>query len=145
MSIYNRKYKFQYHLIDNYIAGIQLHGSEVKSIRQKKVNISESFCKIKNGELYSINMYIEKYKYAYDFDSFSPRRDRKLLLTKKELKKISKKLINNPTYTIIPIKIFFNKNGYAKMKISIAKGRKIYDKREYIRKKDINKCVNKYI
>ncbi|WP_185865202.1 SsrA-binding protein SmpB [Blattabacterium cuenoti] len=142
MSIINRKAKYKFHLYNYYIAGIQLLGSEVKSIRKNKVNISESFCQIKNGELYSINMYIEKYEFVFD-PNYSTNRDRKLLLNKNELLKINKKLLN-PGITIIPIEIFFNKNGYAKMKIAIAKGKKNHDKRESIKKRESIRDVKRY-
>ncbi|AWU43802.1 SsrA-binding protein [Blattabacterium sp. (Cryptocercus kyebangensis)] len=135
MSILNRKAKFQYKLIEEYIAGIQLFGTEVKSIRQNKANITESFCQIKNGELYSINMYISEYKFGTTWNHQS-RRERKLLLTKKELIKIEKKL-KLPGLTIIPTKLFFSEKGYVKVQIFLAKGKKIYDKRESIRNRDI--------
>ncbi|WP_185874044.1 SsrA-binding protein SmpB [Blattabacterium cuenoti] len=137
MSILNRKARFQYHFLENYIAGIQLFGPEVKSIRQNKVNITESYCQIKNGELYSINMYIAEYQ-NNKFLNSKNRRERKLLLTKKELIKIEKKL-KIPGLTIIPIKLFFSKKGYVKVKICLAKGKTIYDKREYIRKRDFRR------
>ncbi|WP_185869820.1 SsrA-binding protein SmpB [Blattabacterium cuenoti] len=141
MSIINRKAKFQYYFLDYYIAGIQLFGTEVKSIRQKTVNITESFCQMKNGELYSINMYISEYKFGTNFNH-SSRRERKLLLNKKELIKINKKL-KTSGLTIIPIELFFNEKGYVKMKIVLAKGKKIYDKREFLRKKDSIREIEK--
>ncbi|WP_185860103.1 SsrA-binding protein SmpB [Blattabacterium cuenoti] len=135
MSIINRKARFQYQCIEEYIAGIQLFGTEVKSIRQNKANIADSFCQIKNGELYSINMYIAEYKFGTNWNHQS-RRDRKLLLTKKELIKIEKKL-KVPGLTIIPTKLFLSDKGYVKVQIFLAKGKKIYDKRESIRNRDI--------
>ncbi|WP_185862898.1 SsrA-binding protein [Blattabacterium cuenoti] len=135
MSIINRKVRFQYKCIEEYIAGIQLFGTEVKSIRQNKANITDSFCQIKNGELYSINMYIAEYKFGTNWNHQS-RRDRKLLLTKKELIRIEKKL-KVPGLTIIPTKLFFSDKGYVKVQIFLAKGKKIYDKRESIRNRDI--------
>ncbi|WP_185877037.1 SsrA-binding protein SmpB [Blattabacterium cuenoti] len=134
MSILNRKAKFQYHFLEYYIAGIQLLGTEMKSIRQHKVSLSESFCQMTNGELYSINMYISEYKFGTNCNH-SSRRQRKLLLKKKELKKINKKL-KNKGLTIIPVELFINNKGYAKLKIVLAKGKKIYDKRESLRKRD---------
>ncbi|WP_185862341.1 SsrA-binding protein SmpB [Blattabacterium cuenoti] len=139
MSILNRKARFQYHFIEHYMAGIQLFGTEVKSIRQNKVNIMDSFCQIKNGELYSINMYIAEYKFGTNWNH-SIRRERKLLLKKKELIKIYKKL-KNTGLTIIPIELFFNDKGYVKLRIVLAKGKKIYDKREFLRKKDFTREV----
>ncbi|WP_185871287.1 SsrA-binding protein SmpB [Blattabacterium cuenoti] len=139
--IINRKAKFQYSLLEEYVAGIQLLGTEVKSIRENKVSINESFCQLKNGELYSINMYVSEYKFGTSCNH-SSKRERKLLLNKKELIKIEKKLYN-PGITIIPIELFFNKKGYVKMKIALAKGKKIYDKRESLRKKDLLRSENR--
>ncbi|WP_185871858.1 SsrA-binding protein SmpB [Blattabacterium cuenoti] len=135
MSILNKKARFRYHFLEYYTAGIQLFGTEVKSIRQNMVNLIDSFCQIKNGELYSVNMYISEYQFGTNWNH-SSRRERKLLLKKKELTKINKKL-KNPGLTLIPIELFFNERGYIKMKIVLAKGKKIYDKREFIRKKDL--------
>ncbi|QIK16755.1 SsrA-binding protein SmpB [Blattabacterium sp. DPU] len=139
MSILNRKARFKYHFIEYYIAGIQLFGTEVKSIRQNKVNIMESFCQMKHGELYSINMYVAEYKFGTNWNH-SSRRERKLLLKKQELVKINKKL-KNTGLTLIPIELFFNEKGYIKMKIVLAKGKKIYDKREFLRKKDLSREI----
>ncbi len=141
--ILNRKARFRYHFMEYYIAGIQLLGTEVKSIRQNKVNIMESFCQMKDGELYSINMYIAEYKFGTNCNH-SSRRERKLLLKKQELIKINKKL-KNTGLTLIPIELFFNDKGYIKMKIVLAKGKKIYDKREYLRKKDLFREVKQFL
>ncbi|WP_185863454.1 SsrA-binding protein SmpB [Blattabacterium cuenoti] len=141
MSILNRKAKFKYHFIEHYIAGIQLFGTEVKSIRQNKANIMESFCQIKHGELYSINMYIDEYKFGTNWNH-SIRRERKLLLKKQELIRINKKL-KDPGLTLIPIELFFNDKGYIKLKIVLAKGKKTHDKRESLRKKDFLKEINR--
>ncbi|WP_185861482.1 SsrA-binding protein SmpB [Blattabacterium cuenoti] len=132
MSILNRRARFLYHFIEYYIAGIQLLGTEVKSIRQNKVNIMESFCQMKHGELYSINMYIDEYKFGTNCNH-SSKRERKLLLKKQELIRINKKL-KNPGLTLIPIELFIK--GYIKMRIVLAKGKKTHDKRESLRKKD---------
>lgn len=137
MSIINRKARFQYRCIEKYVAGIQLLGTEVKSIRLNKANITDSFCQIINGELYSINMYIAEYKFGTNCNHKS-RRDRKLLLTKKELIRIEKKL-KEPGLTLIPTKLFFSDKGYIKVQVFLAKGKKIYDKRESIRNRDIHR------
>ncbi|WP_185870697.1 SsrA-binding protein [Blattabacterium cuenoti] len=141
MSILNRKARFQYKFIEEYIAGIQLFGTEVKAIKQNKANITESFCQIKNGELYSMNMYISEYKFG-TYNNHQSRRERKLLLNKKELMRIEKKL-KIPGLTVIPTKLFINDRGYIKLQIVLAKGKKIYDKRESIRKKDILRELKK--
>ncbi|WP_185853545.1 SsrA-binding protein [Blattabacterium cuenoti] len=136
MSILNRKARYQYHFLEYYTAGIQLLGTEVKSIRQKKVNIMDSFCQMKHGELYSMNMYIAEYKFGTNCNH-SSRRERKLLLNKKELTKLDKKLKNKGEgLTIVPIELFINNKGYIKVKIVLAKGKKIYDKRESLRERD---------
>jgi len=130
--IKNRRASFEYEFIEEYVAGIQLLGTEIKSIRQNKANISESFCQMKNGELYAINIYISEYRANLNH---IPNRSRKLLLKKKELIKISKKS-EKSGLTIIPNKLFINQKGYAKLQIFLAKGRKIYDKREVIKKRE---------
>jgi SsrA-binding protein len=130
--IQNRRASFEYEFIEEYVAGIQLLGTEIKSIRQNKASLSESFCQMKNGELYAINIYISEYRMG---TNHIPRRARKLLLKKKELIKISKKS-EKSGLTIIPNKLFINKKGYAKLQIFLAKGRKIYDKREVIKKRE---------
>lgn len=144
VNIENKKILFQYKLIDEYIAGIQLLGSEVKSIRNNKFSISESFCQIKNNEIYILNMYISEYgSYIKNHDV---RRERKLLLNKNELLKLSRKM-KNSNLTIVPKSLFISKKGYVKIKIFLAQGRKLYDKRELIRKRDIdrdNKKILKY-
>ncbi|WP_185883109.1 SsrA-binding protein SmpB [Blattabacterium cuenoti] len=134
MSILNRKAKFQYHFLEHYTAGIQLYGTEVKSIRQNKVDLNNSFCQMKNGELYSMNMYIAEYTFG-THDNHLIKRERKLLLNKRELLKIHKKLMN-PGLSIVPIELFFNNQGWIKLNIVLAKGKKIYDKREILKKKD---------
>ncbi|WP_185851184.1 SsrA-binding protein [Blattabacterium cuenoti] len=141
MSIINRKAKFNYRYIEGYIAGIQLFGTEVKSIKRNMVNITESFCQIKNGELYSINMDIAKYQFGTNFNH-DRKRERKLLLTKKELVRIEKKL-KIPGITIIPTKLFVNNKGYIKVQIFLVKGKKKYDKRESIKKRDFLREMKK--
>ncbi|WP_185868685.1 SsrA-binding protein SmpB [Blattabacterium cuenoti] len=143
MSILNRKAKFQYHFLEYYIAGIQLFGTEVKSIRQNKVNITNSFCYMKNRELYSANMYIDEYKFG-TASNHLVNRERKLLLKRKELNKIEKRLFN-PGLTLVPLKLFFNDKGYIKLKIVLAKGKKEYDKREILRKKDVQRDMQQFI
>ena len=135
VNIINRKAKFNYELLSKYIAGIVLTGSEIKSIRQNKASISESFCKFDNkGELYILNMNIEKYSNSA-IDEYRPKKQRKLLLNKNELKKLIKETINSSN-TIIPLKLFINEKGLAKIEISLAKGKKLYDKRETIKDRE---------
>ncbi|AGC66897.1 SsrA-binding protein [Candidatus Uzinura diaspidicola str. ASNER] len=137
---FNRKALFNYDFFESYIAGIQLFGTEIKSIRLNKVSISESFCKMQNNELYIINMFISKYEWVTTFENYSPRRDRKLLMKSSELRKIECK-IKKYRFTIIPTKLFINKKGYAKLKIVLAKGRKLVNKRDIIKYKEIERDI----
>ena len=142
INILNKKAKFNYELLSKYTAGIVLTGSEIKSIRQSKASISESFCKFdNNGELFIINMNIEKYSNS-NTDKYNPKKQRKLLLNKNELKKLLKETINSSN-TIIPLKLFINQKGLAKLEISLAKGKKLYDKRETIKDRDNKKDLDR--
>ena len=142
INILNKKAKFNYELLTKYTAGIVLTGSEIKSIRQSKASISESFCKFDgNEELFVINMSIEKYSSSND-DQYNPKRQRKLLLNKKELKKLLKETINSSN-TIVPIKLFINEKGLAKLDICLAKGKKLYDKRETLKDRDNKKELDR--
>lgn len=138
---HNRKAHFNYDFFESYIAGIQLFGTEIKSIRLNKVSIYDSFCKLKNNELYVINMFISNYKWVSTFENYSPRRDRKLLMKSSELKKIECK-IKKYGFTIIPTKLFINKKGFAKLKIVLAKGRKLVNKRDNIKYKEIEREID---
>lgn len=138
LFFYNRKAHFHYDFFESYIAGIQLLGTEIKSIRLNKVSISDSFCKIQNNELYVINMYISKYEMATPFENYLQRRDRKLLMKSSELRKIECN-IKKYGVTVIPNNLFINKKGIAKLKISLAKGRKFVNKRDFIIQKEIQK------
>lgn len=142
--IYNRKAHFNYDFFESYIAGIQLFGTEIKSIRLNKVSISDSFCKIQNNELYVINMFISKNEWVPTFENYSPRRERKLLMKSSELRKIESK-IKKYGFTLIPTKLFFNKKGFAKLKIVLAKGRKLVNKREIIKYKEMERDIRRGI
>ena len=135
VNILNKKAKFEYQLLDQYNAGIVLTGTEIKSIRQGKASITESFCEFnENNELFIINMFIDEYEFANHFNHKS-KSQRKLLLNKKELKKLQKE-VKNSGLTIIPLKLFINDNGYAKILISLAKGKKLYDKRQVLKERE---------
>lgn len=127
MEIKNRKASFQYHILDTYVAGIVLTGTEIKSIRLGKVSFTDSYCFFIDGELWLKNLYISIYENG-TYHNHEPKRDRKLLLTKKEIKKLSSKLSVNGL-TIIPLKLFINDKGLAKVEIALAKGKKEFDKR----------------
>lgn len=135
INIQNKKARFEYELLEKYTAGIVLTGTEIKSIRNSKASISESFCEFNEmGELFVVNMYIEEYLYGTHYNHL-PRAERKLLLNKKELKKLNKE-VKNTGLTIVPLKLFINDKGLAKLIIALAKGKKIYDKRETIKDRD---------
>ncbi len=143
INIKNRKARFNYELLDRYTAGIQLGGTEIKSIRAGKASIAESFCEIKEGEVWCVNMHIDEYQYG-SYYNHKPKRNRKLLLQKKEIKKMERKL-QDKGITMIPLEVFINERGLAKMNIALAKGKKLYDKRESIKTKDINRDLQRNI
>ena len=138
INIVNKKARFEYEFLQTEIVGIQLVGSEVKSIRQGKVSISEGYCYFKDGELFVKGMNISD----YGFGSFHETvRDRKLLLKRKELNDLESKLING--LTIVPYRVFLNDKGLIKMEIVLSKGKKIHDKRESIKSRDLDRELNK--
>lgn len=135
INIKNRKAKFQYEFLDKYTAGIKLTGTEIKSIREGKAGIAESFCEFdEGGELFVVNMDIQPYSHATHFNH-EPKQSRKLLLNKKELKKLHKE-VRNTGLTIIPLRLFINERGLAKLEIALAKGKKLHDKRETIKDRE---------
>jgi SsrA-binding protein len=141
IEIKNRKAAFNYEFIENYTAGIVLKGTEIKSLRQGKASIAESFCEFKDGELFVINMNIEAYSHAFHFNH-KPKSERKLLLSKRELKKLDKQ-VQTAGLTIVPLRLFINDNGLAKLDIALAKGKKSYDKRESIKERDTQRDINR--
>ncbi|MCB4809380.1 SsrA-binding protein SmpB [Tamlana sp. 62-3] len=135
INILNRKARFNYEILDKYTAGIVLSGTEIKSIRSGKASIAESFCEFnEQSELFVINMTIEEYLYG-TYYNHKPKAQRKLLLNKRELKKLLKE-VQNTGLTIIPLRLFINDKGLAKLDIALAKGKKLYDKRESIKDRD---------
>ncbi len=135
INILNKKARFAYEIMDKYTAGIVLTGTEIKSIRNSKASIAESFCEFNdNGELFAINMTIEEYAFG-NYYNHRPKAERKLLLNKRELKSLQKD-VNIKGYAIIPLKLFINEKGYAKLEIALAKGKKLYDKRDTIKDRD---------
>lgn len=135
INIKNRKARFQYELMDKYTAGIVLTGTEIKSIRSSKASIAESFCEFNaKGELFVINMNIEEYAFG-NYYNHRPKAERKLLLNKRELKSLNKD-VQTKGYAIIPLRLFINDKGFAKMEIALGKGKKLFDKRDTIRDRD---------
>ena len=137
MSIQNRSAFHDYFIEDKYDAGMVLVGTEVKSIREGKVSFVDSFCFFDKGELWVRNMHIAEYKFGTTNNHIAVH-DRKLLLTKRELRKLEASM-KEKGFTIVPLKIYFNEKGLAKMQIGLGKGKKHYDKRESIKKKDIER------
>tara|TARA_R110002012_G_scaffold315480_1_gene529331 strand:+ start:304 stop:762 length:459 start_codon:yes stop_codon:yes gene_type:complete len=135
INILNKKAKFQYEILDKYTAGIVLTGTEIKSIRASKASIAESFCEFNaKGELFVVNMTIEEYLYG-NYYNHKPKATRKLLLNRKELKGLERDM-QNAGLTIIPLRLFLNEKGLAKLDIALCKGKKLYDKRETIKDRD---------
>ncbi|TYA71586.1 SsrA-binding protein SmpB [Seonamhaeicola marinus] len=135
VNILNKKARFQYEILDKYTAGIVLSGTEIKSIRKSKASIAESFCEFNDrGELFVVNMTVEEYSHG-TYYNHKPKATRKLLLNKRELKKLQKE-VQNTGLTIIPLKLFITDKGFAKLDIALARGKKLYDKRETIKDRD---------
>jgi SsrA-binding protein len=140
VSIINKKAKFEYEFLQTETCGIQLVGSEVKSIRGGKASISEGYCYFNNGELFVKGMNISDYGFGSFHDT---TRDRKLLLKRKELNNLENQLTNG--LTIIPYRLFLNDKGLIKMEIALARGKKLYDKRETIKNRDIDRDMKRGI
>tara|TARA_B100000131_G_C17966233_1_gene552488 strand:- start:441 stop:884 length:444 start_codon:yes stop_codon:yes gene_type:complete len=136
----NRKSSYLYTFLDKYEAGIQLKGFEVKAIREGNVNIAEAYISIKNNEIFVIGMHVGEYSHS-GYATHNPTRERKLLMHKVEISKIKSKF-ENKGITIIPLKLYF-KNGKAKLEIALAKGKKKWDKRETIKRRDIDREIKR--
>jgi len=141
ISIRNRKATFEYELIERFVAGMMLVGTEIKSIRNGKVNMSDSYCQFINGEIYVKNLHIAEYEMG-TCNNHIAKRDRKLLLNKKELLKLDKK-VKESGLTIITTKLFVNSKGLAKLEIALARGKKTYDKRESLKLKDSKREIDR--
>ena len=140
MEIINRKARHEYNILENYIAGLVLQGSEVKSIKAGKANIGDAYCVITNGEVWMKNSHVSKYD-SDKFTNHEEKRDRKLLLNKKEIRRLASD-VQNPGYTIIPLKMFIMK-GKIKVEIGLCKGKKDYDKRESIKERDTKRELDR--
>jgi SsrA-binding protein len=137
INIRNKRASFEYSFIDKYVAGMSLLGTEIKSIREGKASIAEAYCLLINEELWIRNMNVNEYSKG-NYNNHEPKRDRKLLLKKQELKKLSGKL-KDQGLAIIPLRVFISDSGYAKIEIALAKGKKLFDKREDIKKRDVER------
>jgi SsrA-binding protein len=142
INIRNRKARFEYELLDKFTAGIVLAGTEIKSLRDGHASISESFCEFNDrDELFVINMQIDEYSHASHFNH-RPKAERKLLLQRRELKKLAKE-VRTSGLTIVPISVFITDRGLAKMQIALAKGKKLYDKRDAIKDRDSKRNLDR--
>jgi len=141
INIKNRKASFEFQFIDKFVAGIVLQGSEIKSIREGKVNLQESYCVIYKNEAYVKELHIAQYKEA-SYNNHEPKRERKLLLSKREIKKLAAKS-QEQGLTIVPIRMFITNKGLAKLEIALAKGKKLHDKRHDIKEKDLKKDLER--
>ena len=141
INIKNKRARFEYQILDKFIAGIQLNGTEIKSIRLGKVTITESFCAFKKDELWIRGMHIAEYEFG-NYANHEPKRERKLLLNRQELDKLQKKL-KNQGLTIVPLLLFINEKGWAKLEIAIAKGKKLHDKRDSLKEKNMQRDIEK--
>jgi len=142
INIKNKKARFEYEILDTYVAGIQLTGTEIKSVRASKARITESFCEFnEKGELFVINMYIEEYMHGNIYNH-QPKSERRLLLNKRELKKLQKE-VQNVGLTIIPLRLFLTDKGWAKLKIALCKGKKLHDKRETLKDRESKRNLDR--
>lgn len=140
-SIKNKRASFEYFLIQTFSAGMVLTGTEIKSIRTGKVNLTDGFCYMHNGEMWIRNVHIAPYKFG-SYSNHDPIRERKLLLTKRELKKIEGKL-KEKGLTVVPVEMYINERGFAKIDIALAKGKKYYDKRNTLKTKDTKREIDR--
>ncbi len=138
VNIQNRKARFHYNILHSYEAGIKLLGTEIKSVREGRASLAESYCHFNGKELFIKRMNISGYNYG-NINNHEPLRERKLLLHKKELSKLKIKFEKGRNYTIIPLRLYINNKGIAKIEIAMASGKKLYDKRHSIKEKDIKR------
>lgn len=141
INIKNKKASFEYEFVDKYTAGIKLSGTEIKAIREGKANITDGYCVFENHELWVKGLHISEYTYG-TYSNHDPRADRKLLLNRKELNKLEKR-VNEKGLTIIATRLFVTERGLAKLDIALARGKKQYDKREDIKKKDVQRDLDR--
>jgi len=142
ISIKNKKASYAYFLIEEFTAGIKLSGTEIKSIRGGKASLNDAYCGFIGNELFIRNMHIAEYKFGTHYNH-EPKRDRKLLLTKRELKKLMNKVAEKG-FTIIPVLLYINEKGLAKVNIALARGKHYYDKRDSLKKKDTQREIERF-
>jgi len=140
-TVVNRRASYEYEFIEQYEAGLKLQGTEIKSIRSGKVDLSDAYCFFQQNELYVKSMFIAEYEFG-NISNHEPRRTRKLLLKRQELRKLEKK-VKERGFTIVPYKLYINGRGYAKLKIALAQGKKVHDKRKSIKEKDLKRDMQR--
>lgn len=141
INIKNKKAYFEYEIIETFTAGLMLQGTEIKSIREGKAGLVDSYCQFFEGDLYVKNMHIAEYFYG-TYNNHESKRERKLLLQKKELRKLERK-VKETGLTIIPLRLFIDERGWAKLDIGLAKGKKVYDKRETLKQNDARRDIDR--
>lgn len=141
ISIQNRRARFDYEILETWVAGIVLRGTEIKSLRMGQASLRDAFCYFNRGELYIRGLNISQYSWA-SLNNHDPHRDRKLLLQRRELDRIERSMMDNRALTIVGLRIFINEKGLAKVVIGLARGRKEYDKREYIKERDAKRQMS---
>src|SRR5690554_6387802 len=141
INIVNKRARFEYQLLDKYVAGIQLGGTEIKTNRLGKASIREAICVIENGEVFLRNIHIAEYGNA-SFYQHKPKADRKLLLNRKEINKLDRKM-KTKGFTMVPLRLFINDKGLAKIEIALAQGKKLYDKRQDLKEKDDQRAMDR--
>lgn len=141
INIKNRRASFDYEITDTFTAGIVLTGTEIKSIREGKAGLTDTYCLIQNGEVWVKGMYIAEYFYG-SYNNHNSRRDRKLLLTKREIDKL-KKVNDDVGFTIVPLRLFISEKGYAKLVIGVGRGKKAYDKRQSIKEREDKRSIDR--
>jgi len=141
INIRNKKATFEYELIERFVAGMQLTGTEIKSIRNGKVSMNDAYCQFHGTELWAKNIHISEYELG-NINNHPAKRDRKLLMTKRELEKLQRKL-KESGLTIVPVRMFITDKGLAKLEIALARGKKLYDKRETLKQKDTRREMDR--
>ena len=143
INIKNKRAEFDFHIVDKYMAGIVLTGTEIKSIRVGKAGLVDTYCYIHNGEMWVKNMYVAEYERG-SYNNHLPRRDRKLLLNKKEIRNLQQET-KNPGFTLVPLRLFINEDGRAKLDIALCRGKKEFDKRATLKEKQDRKDMDRFI
>lgn len=142
INVKNKKAFYEYEILDKYEAGLKLLGTEIKSIREGRASLGEGYCYFKNGELFIKNMNISEYSHG-NINNHEPLRERKLLLHKRELKKLETNLDKGGSNTIIPLRLFINNKGLAKLEVALGRGKKLYDKRNTMKERDVQRDIDR--